>query len=79
MTSNGEFLEFIEDGGYNNENYWTEEGGTGEILSRLRCLCFGVSMKRILSTTCSRRDSYAMELAVEVNYLEAKAFVTGKV
>ena len=26
QVSNGEFLEFIDQGGYNNSSFWTEEG-----------------------------------------------------
>ena len=38
LTSNNEYLEFIEDNGYNREELWTEEGWNWRNLNRPRCL-----------------------------------------
>ena len=79
LTSNGEFLQFVEAGGYQNEKYWTEEGWSW------------VGFKKAEMPLFWRKDNdgyrlrlVAEEIAmpwnwpVEVNYLEAKAFCSWK-
>jgi len=75
LISNGEFLEFIEDGGYTHEKYWTEEGWRWRNFKQAQMPLFW------RKTT----DGYKLRLVaeeidmpwnwpVEVNYLEAKAY-----
>lgn len=75
LVSNGEFLEFIKDGGYATKQWWTEEGW---------------HWREYLNATMPRfwrkhHDAYYLRLMnkeipmpwnwpVEVNYLESKAF-----
>lgn len=79
LTSNGEFLEFIDDHGYDTANYWTEEGWNWRRYKEAEMPLFW------------RRDEegYRLRLVaeeipmpwnwpVEVNYLEAKAFCNWK-
>ncbi|MDP0496291.1 MAG: 5-histidylcysteine sulfoxide synthase [Verrucomicrobiota bacterium JB024] len=80
LVSNREFLEFIEDGGYTEQRYWTDEGwhwasyeGRGmprfwrkdkDGAYRLRCMLEEIEMP--------------WSWPVETNYLEAKAFCNWK-
>ncbi len=80
LVSNGEFKAFVDDGGYQNEAFWTEEGwnwasydGHGmprfwrksdDGSYRLRCMLEEIDMP--------------WAWPVEVNYLEAKAFCNWK-
>ncbi len=79
LTSNQEFLEFINDGGYHTEKYWTEEGWNWKTFKNAEMPLFW------------RKDgnNYRLRLVaeeipmpwnwpVEVNYLEAKAFCNWK-
>ncbi|MGC9150793.1 MAG: 5-histidylcysteine sulfoxide synthase [Microbacter sp.] len=79
LVSNAEFLDFINDGGYHNASYWTEEGWKWRNFRQAEMPLFW------------RRDgaSYRLRLVaeeipmpwnwpVEVNYLEAKAFCNWK-
>ena len=79
LTSNGEYLQFIEDGGYQTERYWTDEGWNW------------CSFKNATMPLFWRKDDkgYRLRLVaeeiempwnwpVEVNYLEAKAFCNWK-
>lgn len=79
LTSNREFLEFIKDGGYENEQFWTEEGWSWRNFKEAKMPLFW------------RKDGneYRLRLVaeeipmpwnwpVEVNYLEAKAFCNWK-
>lgn len=79
MTSNGEFLEFVEDKGYETESYWTAEGWHW-------CSFKEASMPLFWR---KEEDGYRLRLVaeeiampwnwpVEVNYLEAKAFCNWK-
>lgn len=80
LVTNGEFLQFMEVGGYQTERYWTKEGWSwrkyrnathpvfwvpnAESGTRLRCLADEIPLP--------------MDWPVEVNYLEAKAFCNWK-
>jgi 5-histidylcysteine sulfoxide synthase/putative 4-mercaptohistidine N1-methyltranferase len=80
LVSNGEFMEFVTDGGYRTEEHWTEEGWKwrdfrqaehpmfwvpdGQGGYRLRCL--------------TREIPLPADWPVEVNQLEAKAFCNWK-
>lgn len=75
LVSNGEFLQFVEDGGYDERNYWTEEGWNWRAFSKAQMPLFWRK----------NNADYALRLVaeeipmpwnwpVEVNYLEAKAY-----
>lgn len=79
LTSNGEYLAFVEDRGYQSQQYWTEEGWSWR------------NFKQATMPLFWRRDEkgYRLRLVaeeiempwnwpVEVNYLEAKAFCNWK-
>ena len=79
LTSNHEFLEFIEDGGYITERYWTVEGWNWRNFKQAEMPLFWRK----------EGDNYRLRLVaeeidmpwnwpVEVNYLEAKAFCNWK-
>ena len=79
LTSNGEFLEFVEDKGYETESYWTGEGWHWRNFKEATMPLFWRK----------EEDGYRLRLVaeeiampwnwpVEVNYLEAKAFCNWK-
>ena len=75
LVSNGEFLQFVEDNGYQKEQYWTEEGRKWIEFSKADHPVFwlkepGGYRLRTLSSIIDMAWSWP----VEVNYLEAKAF-----
>lgn len=85
LVSNGEFLEFVKQGGYNNESYWTEEGKSWLKSTKTQYPLFWVS-----SSQQTNQDSHfkyrtmteiidmPWDWPVETNYLEAKAFCNWK-
>jgi 5-histidylcysteine sulfoxide synthase/putative 4-mercaptohistidine N1-methyltranferase len=75
LVSNGEFLPFVEDKGYEREGYWTEEGWRWVRYSKARHPLFwqaGPGGYRL--RTLARIVDMPWNWPVEVNYLEAKAF-----
>ena len=79
LTSNQEFLEFVNDGGYKTDSYWTEEGLNWRNFKEAQMPLFWIK----------EGDAYRLRLVadeipmpwnwpVEVNYLEAKAFCNWK-
>lgn len=75
LVSNGEYLEFVEDGGYEVESYWTEEGWSWRNFKEAQMPLFWRK----------RESGYVLRLVaeeipmpwnwpVEVNNLEAKAY-----
>jgi 5-histidylcysteine sulfoxide synthase/putative 4-mercaptohistidine N1-methyltranferase len=79
LCSNGEFLQFVEAGGYLNQNYWTEEGWNWKIYTEANHPLFWIK----------DGDDWKLRLVfnemdmpwnwpVETNYLEAKAFCNWK-
>ncbi len=75
LVSNGEFRGFVEDNGYQKEQYWTEEGRKWVAYSKPQYPLFwlkeagGYQLR-----TVSARIDMPWNWPVEVNYLEAKAF-----
>jgi 5-histidylcysteine sulfoxide synthase/putative 4-mercaptohistidine N1-methyltranferase len=81
LVSNQEFLEFVEDGGYLDDNFWNLEGKKWKDFSKTTHPYFWRS--------CSKESAYSLRLIdreialplnwpVEVNQLEAKAFCLWK-
>lgn len=79
LTSNGEFLQFIKDGGYHNVDYWTEEGWNWCVFKKAEMPLFwrkdGDNYKLRL---VAEEIDMPWNWPVEVNYLEAKAFCNWK-
>lgn len=75
LVSNREFLSFVEDGGYGERNWWTEEGWNWRGFKDAAYPLFWVPRKEGwgLRTMLEVID-LPWNWPVEVNYLEAKAF-----
>ncbi len=80
LVSNKEFLAFIEDGGYQNEAFWTEEGWNWVTYQKTTCPRFwrpqGDGSYRF--RTMLEEIDMPWSWPVETNYLEAKAFCNWK-
>ena len=75
LVSNGEFMEFVKDGGYTNEAFWDEEGQNFLRISGAKKPTFwvlqdGVYKYRSLSSVIDM----PLDWPVDVNALEAEAF-----
>jgi 5-histidylcysteine sulfoxide synthase/putative 4-mercaptohistidine N1-methyltranferase len=80
LVSNGEFLEFVLDGGYDKQAWWTEEGWAWKSYQQAGFPRFWQKDKAgnwQLRTMCSVIEM-PWNHPVEVNYLEAKAFCNWK-
>jgi len=79
LVSNAEFLGFIEDGGYENERYWSEEGWKWKSYKNATMPLF---WRKEASGYKLRLMAEEIEMPlswpVEINYLEAKAFCNWK-
>ncbi len=75
LVSNGEFLEFVRDGGYSNNTYWEEEGNSWREYANVRMPHFWIDDFGVfkLRTLCEIVDM-PLNHPAEVNYHEAKAF-----
>jgi len=75
LVSNREFLEFVEDKGYEQEQYWTEEGRRWVAFSGARHPLFWLKESSgYRFRTLAREIDMPWNWPAEVNYLEAKAF-----
>lgn len=79
LVSNAEFLAFVEDKAYENENYWTEEGWQWRNFKQATMPLFwhlrnGKYFLRLVAEEIEMPWSWP----VEINYLEAKAFCNWK-
>lgn len=79
LTSNQEFLQFIEDNGYETQHYWTEEGWNWRNFKQAAMPLFwrkddnGYRLRLV-----AEEIGMPWSWPVEVNYLEAKAFCNWK-
>ncbi|MBI9019126.1 MAG: 5-histidylcysteine sulfoxide synthase [Phycisphaerae bacterium] len=80
LVSNQEFLEFIEDGGYDNQKLWTEEGWQWRQYAQVQYPRFWRKNNdnSWLLRTFINEIPMAWNWPVDVNYLEAKAFCNWK-
>lgn len=80
LVSNGEFLDFVKDNGYNTKEFWTEEGWHWKNFKKAEMPLFWIKKSE---------EDYRLRLIdveipmpwnwpVELNYLEAKAFCNWK-
>ena len=75
LTSNQEFLEFINDGGYATEEYWTEEGWNWRNFKDASMpLFWRKDDNEFRLRLVAEEIPMPWDWPVEVNYLEAKAF-----
>ncbi len=79
LVSNGEFMEFVLAGGYENYEYWDKEGVEFLEHSKAKHPCFWVKEKNTFRyrSMCEIIDM-PLSFPVDVNYLEAKAFLAYK-
>ena len=79
LCSNGEFLQFVEAGGYRQPKYWTEEGWNWKVYKESEYPLFwidgaeGWKLRLVFNEI-----AMPWNWPVEVNYLEAKAFCNWK-
>lgn len=79
LISNGEFLTFINDGGYNTENYWTEEGWNWRNFKQAEMpLFWRKENEKYFLRLVAEEIPMPWNWPVEVNYLEAKAYCNWK-
>ncbi|MEI7421467.1 MAG: 5-histidylcysteine sulfoxide synthase [Prolixibacteraceae bacterium] len=79
LCSNGEYLEFIVDGGYSNEKFWTEEGWKWKSFAKAEQPLFWRKKDRNYRLRLVFEEiDMPWNWPVEVNYLEAKAFCNWK-
>lgn len=79
LVSNAEFLEFIEAGGYQNKQWWTEEGWSWCTYKQAKHPQFWIETDgeyslRLMTQIIPMKWSFP----AEINYLEAKAFCNWK-
>lgn len=79
LVSNQEFLEFVKDGGYQQERYWSEEGVAWLQYTQAQMPRFWVERDGTLlqRNLCSEMP-LPLNWPVEINQLEAKAFCNWK-
>lgn len=79
LVSNGEFLEFLEDGGYKNNDYWSEEGQHWKEYRGVSHPVFWVKDgESFRYRTMAREITMPLDWPVDVNFLEAEAFCNWK-
>jgi len=79
LTSNAEYLEFVDDGGYSNDLFWCEEGKAWKAYTHAQNpLFWRKADEGHRFRTLSREIELPLNWPVEVNYLEAAAFCKWK-
>jgi len=80
LVSNAEFLDFVEDGGYENKAYWDEEGLSFLSSMGVSSPVFWIKKDNGVFQYRTMLEEMQMPLSwpVDVNYLEAKAFCRWK-
>lgn len=79
LVSNQEYLAFVEDGGYHNIDYWTEEGQQWLAFTKATMPRFWRKHgSQYLQRNLLEEIPLPLNWPVEINYLEAKAFCRWK-
>ncbi len=75
LVSHAEFLPFIEEGGYQDDHFWSEEGSAWRKFTKVSFPTFWVQRDgEHYLRTLTEEIPLPMNWPVEVNYLEANAF-----
>ena len=75
LVSNGEFMEFVQDGGYTNKEFWDEDGWKFLEISGAKYPTFWVRESDVYKyRTLSKIIDMPLDWPVDVNALEAEAF-----
>ena len=79
LCSNGEFSQFVEAGGYQTQNYWTEEGWNWKTYKEAQYPLFWIKNGNDWKLRLVFNEiEMPWNWPVEVNFLEAKAFCNWK-
>lgn len=79
LISNGEFLQFVTDNGYHNQEYWTEEGWNWKNYKQAEMpLFWRKESNDYILRLVAEEIPMPWNWPAEVNYLEAKAFCNWK-
>lgn len=79
LVSNREYLDFIEAGGYQNQDFWTEEGWRWVSYTKAEQPLFWIKDgEDFRFRTMAQEIEMPWDWPAEVNYLEAKAFCNWK-
>lgn len=79
LTSNAEFLDFVKDGGYDNDDFWCDEGKNWRDFKQAKHPLFWTLKDGTYELrTLSRKIPLPLSWPVEVNALEAAAFCRWK-
>tara|TARA_R110001583_G_scaffold16041_3_gene65123 strand:+ start:15061 stop:17211 length:2151 start_codon:yes stop_codon:yes gene_type:complete len=79
LVSNQEFKAFVEDDGYKDQEWWTEEGWSWVQFKKCEYPVFWVKGESDWNLRCMLQEiAMPWNWPVEVNYLEAKAFCNWK-
>lgn len=80
LCSNGEFLEFVKDDGYTNEDFWDDEGILFLKNSKAKYPSFWIKQDNgsFLYRALTKEIPLPLNFPVEINYLEASAFCKWK-
>ncbi len=79
LCSNGEFLQFVESGGYQNQKFWTDEGWKWKVYKEAEHPLFWINENNGWKLRLVFNEiPMPWNWPVEVNYLEAKAFCNWK-
>ncbi len=75
LTSNGEFLAFVQDGGYARDEFWSEEGRAWKRYKNAKHPVFWVEKAgEFFYRNLTQETPLPLNFPAEVNYLEAEAF-----
>ncbi len=79
LVSNGEFLEFVQDGGYEKDQYWSDEGRRWKAYKKATHPTFWKKQDdQYFYRTLTQQIPLPLSWPVDVNYLEAEAFCSYK-
>jgi len=79
LVSNAEFMDFVKEGGYENKDFWDEEGLKFIELKKVSHPTFWIKEKEIFKYRAMLEEmDMPLSWPVDVNYLEAKAFCLWK-
>ena len=79
LVSNGEFLEFVENGGYQNDSFWDDEGLRWRNYTKVTKPTFWILQdEKYYLRTIQNIIPLPLNWPVEVNYLESLAFCKWK-